>query len=48
MYKRNIDARLRNHCCRKKARAITYSESVFLALVILEQIFLSAIICTWD
>jgi hypothetical protein len=31
---RNIEARLCNHCCRGKAIRITYSECVFLALVI--------------
>jgi hypothetical protein len=31
-FKRNIDARSRNHCCRGKERSITYSESVFVAL----------------
>jgi hypothetical protein len=32
--KRNIDARSRNHCYRGKAISITYSERVFVALVI--------------
>jgi hypothetical protein len=31
---RNIEARSRNHCCRGKARRITYSECVSVALVI--------------
>jgi hypothetical protein len=34
MYKRNSQARSRNHCCRGKAISITYSECVFVALVI--------------
>jgi hypothetical protein len=33
-YKRNIEARSRNHCCRGKAVSITYSECVSVALVI--------------
>ena len=28
----NIEARLRNHCCRVKAIIITYSKCVFVAL----------------
>ena len=32
-YKRNIDARSRNHCCSGKAIGITYSECVTVALV---------------
>ena len=31
---RNIKARSRNHCCREKAISITYSECVYVALVI--------------
>jgi hypothetical protein len=31
-YKRNIEARSRNHCCRGKATGITYSECVSVAL----------------
>ena len=31
-YKRNIEARSRNHCGRKKAVSITYSECVFMVL----------------
>jgi hypothetical protein len=31
---RNTEARSRNHCCSRKAKSITYSECVFLALVI--------------
>jgi hypothetical protein len=31
---RNIDARSRNHCYRRKEISITYSQSVFVALVI--------------
>jgi hypothetical protein len=33
-YKRNIEARSRNHFCREKAIRITYSEYVSVALVI--------------
>jgi hypothetical protein len=33
-YKRDTDVRSRNHCCREKAISITYSEYVFVALVI--------------
>jgi len=32
MYKRNIEARLCNHCCSGKAISVTYSEGVFVAL----------------
>ena len=31
-YKRNIEARSRNHCCRGKAVSITYSGCVFVDL----------------
>ena len=31
---RNIKVRSRNHCCRGKAMIFTYSEFVFVALVI--------------
>jgi hypothetical protein len=34
MYKRNVCARSRNHCCRGKTISITYFECVSLALVI--------------
>jgi hypothetical protein len=33
-YKRNIEARSRNHCCPAKAISTTYSECVSVALVI--------------
>ena len=33
-YKRNIEARSRNHCCHGEAISNTYSECVFVALVI--------------
>ena len=33
-YKRNIEARSRNHCYRRKTMSITYSECVFVDLVI--------------
>ena len=32
-YKFNIKVRWRNHCCRVKAKSITYSECVFVAIV---------------
>jgi hypothetical protein len=32
--RRNIEKRLRNHCCREKAIRITYFERVFVALII--------------
>jgi hypothetical protein len=31
---RNIEERSRNHCCRRKTISITYSECVYVALVI--------------
>jgi hypothetical protein len=34
MYKRNIEARLRNHFCCGKAKSIKYSECASVALVI--------------
>ena len=34
MYERNIEARSRNHCCRRKAINITYSECLSVALFI--------------
>jgi len=33
-YERNNEARSRNHCCRRKAISITYSECVLITLVI--------------
>jgi hypothetical protein len=33
-YKRNVEMRCCSHCCRRKAVSITYSECVFVALVI--------------
>jgi len=33
-YKRDIEARSRNHCCRRESLSITYSECVAAALVI--------------
>jgi hypothetical protein len=49
-YKRNLEARLRNHGCRGKAINITYSECVFVALVIrcalrMHPIILSSVAC---
>jgi hypothetical protein len=50
MYKRNVEARSRDHCCRGKAISITYSECVFVALVIqhikrMRHIILSSVAC---
>jgi hypothetical protein len=50
MYKRNIVARSRNHCCRGKAANITYSECVSVALLIqhakrMRHIILSSVVC---
>jgi hypothetical protein len=49
-YKRNIGARSLNHCCRGKAVGISYSVSVFVALVIqharrVRRIILSSLAC---
>jgi hypothetical protein len=49
-YKRNIEARSRNHCCRGKAVSITYSQGVFVALVVqhakrMRRIILSSVVC---
>jgi hypothetical protein len=49
-YKRNIEARSRNNCCRGKAINITYSKFVSVALVILpvkrmRRIILSSVAC---
>jgi len=43
MYKRNIEARSHYHCRREKATIITYSENVFLVLVILHAIHMHRI-----
>ena len=50
MYKRNIGARSRNHCCRGKAKSINHYMSVFVALVIqhamrIRLIVLSSVAC---
>jgi hypothetical protein len=50
MYKRNIEARSRNHCFRGKAVSITYSECMSVALVIqhvkrMRRIILSSVAC---
>ena len=50
MYKRNIEARSRNHFAVPKARSIAYSEFVFVALVIqhamrMRRIILSSVDC---
>jgi hypothetical protein len=49
-YKRNIQARSRNPCCRGKAISITHSECVSVALVIqhakrMRRIILSSVAC---
>jgi hypothetical protein len=49
-YKRNIEARSRNHCCRGKAISITHSDCVSAALVIqyakrMRRITLSSVAC---
>jgi hypothetical protein len=48
---RNIEARSLNHCCRGKARSITYSEWVFVVLVIqhtkrILPVILSSVACS--
>jgi hypothetical protein len=50
MYKRNIEARSRNHCRRGKAISIVYSECVSVALIIqdamrMRRITLSSVAC---
>jgi hypothetical protein len=50
MYKRNNEARSRNHCCRVKAISNAYSECVSVALVIqhakrMRRIILSSVAC---
>jgi hypothetical protein len=50
MYKRNIEARSRNHCRRGKEISVTYSECVSVALVIwhtqrMRHIILSSVAC---
>jgi hypothetical protein len=47
---RNIGARSRNHCCRRKVISITYSECVFVTLGIqyakrMRRIILSSVAC---
>ena len=49
-YKRNTEARSRNHCCRGKALSFTYSECVSAALFIrhvmrMHHIILSSVAC---
>jgi hypothetical protein len=51
MYKRNIVARSRNHCCIVKTVSITCSECVFVALVIqhamrMRQFVLPSVTCS--
>jgi hypothetical protein len=50
MYKRNTEARSRNHCCHGETISIIYSECVSVALVIqhakrMRRIILSAVAC---
>jgi len=50
MYKCNVDARSRYHCCHRKEISITYSECVFVALIIqhakrMRRIILSSVAC---
>jgi len=49
-YKRNVEARSRNHCCHAKARSITHSECVSVAFVIkhakrIHYVILSSVAC---
>jgi hypothetical protein len=49
-YKRRIEARSRNHCCREKTISITYSECVSVPLIIqhakrMRRIILSSVAC---
>jgi len=49
-FKRNVEARSRNHCCHTKARSILYSECVSIALVIkhakrIYHVMLSSVAC---
>jgi hypothetical protein len=49
-YKRNIEARSRNHCCGGKAIIFTYSERVFVTLGIqhairMRRIIMSSVAC---
>jgi hypothetical protein len=49
-YKRSIETRSRNRCCRRKARSTTYSECVSVALVIqhakrMRRIILPSVAC---
>jgi hypothetical protein len=44
-YKRNSEARSRNHYCRGKAKSITYSECVFVALFIQMQRVCAVLYC---
>jgi hypothetical protein len=50
MYKRDIEARSRNHCCRLKTISITHAEYVSVALVTqyakrMLRIILSSVAC---
>jgi hypothetical protein len=44
-YKRNIEVHLRTHCCRAKARSITFSDCVSVALVIQMQSACAVLYC---
>ena len=44
-YKRNIETRLRNHCCRGKALSIMYSGCMSVALVIQHAKFCPILYC---
>jgi predicted transcriptional regulator len=49
-YKRSVETRSRDHCCRGKAISITYSECLSVALVIqhakrMRRITLSSVVC---
>jgi hypothetical protein len=46
-YKRNIEARSRNHCCHWKELSITYSECVSVALVIQHEMRMRRIILSY-
>ena len=44
--RQNIEAPVRNHGCRGKAKSVTYSECVFVALVMrMSHITLSSVVC---
>jgi len=43
-YESNIEARLRDHCCRRKLLSITYSKCVSVALIIQHAMRMSTIL----